>query len=66
MFAQGDVESAVRHVHRILTNRDLASRLSTEGKDWARQFSIESVAQTLRGIYGAGVARRAPREAAVV
>jgi len=66
VFAQSDVESAARQVQRILMDRDLAARLSAEGRSWAKKFSIESVADDLRGIYDVGQKRNTLREAALV
>jgi glycosyltransferase involved in cell wall biosynthesis len=51
MFAEGDIDSAVRSVHSILSDPTLANRLREEGRIWAGQFSVGTVAAQLSTIY---------------
>lgn len=53
MFPEGDLDAAARNLHTMLTNPRLAKTLRDDGRAWAKQFSIESVANQLRELYGA-------------
>ncbi|MGA2715361.1 MAG: glycosyltransferase family 4 protein [Bryobacteraceae bacterium] len=65
MFPEDDVESAARNTQAILADPSLANRLREEGREWARQFSVEAVAGQLRDLYGAGRRNRTVCEEAV-
>lgn len=66
MFCEDDAESAARNAHAILSDPDLAKRLGKEGREWARQFSVEAVADLLRDIYGAASPKQTPTDEAVL
>ena len=52
MFPEDNVELAARNIHNILTDGECAGALRREGREWARQFSVEAVAGQLRELYG--------------
>jgi glycosyltransferase involved in cell wall biosynthesis len=66
MFREDDAESAACNVQAILSDPDLANRLRQDGAEWARQFSVEAVADRLRDIYGAAVHKQTHSNEAVL